>query len=102
MKYMDLQLEDFPELNLDPQKFTEWKEAKDNETRNWKLVALAVLVIAAITYLTTGTITLTSIPLLALIIVPWLSSKKPNQLGKELGITTEMYNDAWSKRKAIQ
>jgi hypothetical protein len=99
MNYKDLQLEDFPELNLDPQKFTEWKEAKDNERRNLLLFAAGVLVVLIIIFLATGDFYVPG--LLILIFIPWLISRKTNQLGKELGITTKMYADAWKKRKAI-
>ncbi len=99
MNYKDLQLEDFPELNLDPQKFTEWKETKDDERRNRLLFAAAVLVLFMILFLATGDIYLPS--LLILIVIPWLISRKANQLSKELGITAKINANAWKKRKAL-
>ncbi len=97
MKFNDLQPEDFPGLNLDPQKFEEWKTAKDSESRNTIIAIVVLLVLIGIVFLNTGDLYLPGF--LIVIAVFWLINRKGKQLAKELGITPSILAEAHKNMK---
>ena len=85
-KLMDLQPEEFPSVN--PEKFTEWKQAKSNAMRNY---AIALIVLAALYGIATFVFNVSGfIPLILMLVgigvLNFAVNGKANRLQKELGI----------------
>ena len=97
MAFKDLQPEDFPGLNLDLQKFEEWKKAKDDEGRNMLISYGLLVALLGILYLNTGNLYLPG--LLLIIAINLLCLRKAKQLAKELGITPSIILEAQKRRK---
>ena len=91
-KFKDLTAADFP--GADAAKIDEWKQAVQNANTYTVVLLVGLVVVNLILYLTTGSIMLGGLLLLLIFFFIW---RKPNRLGKELGMTRQKIKEARSR-----
>jgi hypothetical protein len=90
--FKDLTAADFP--GADEAKFDEWKQAVKDANTYTAVLVVGLVVLNVILYLTTGSIMLGGLVLLLIFFFIW---RKPNRLGKELGMTRQRIKEARSR-----
>jgi hypothetical protein len=91
-KFKDLTAADFP--GIDAQKFQSWKAAIEGANVWTAAVLIGLVLLNIILYVTTGSIALGGLVLLLVFVFIW---RKPNRLGKELGMTRQRIKEARSR-----
>ena len=91
-RFKDLNAADFP--GADEAKFNEWQQAVNDANTYTVVLLVGLVVLNVILYLTTGSIMLGGLLLLLIFFFIW---RKPNRLGKELGMTRQRIKEARSR-----
>ena len=88
-KFKDLAASDFP--SVDVQKFDEWKNAVLDANRRTAIMLIGLVLLNIILFLATGSVILGGLLLFLAFFFIW---RKPNRLGKELGMTRAVIKHA--------